>query len=113
SWYRTEMPAYTMAFSDKTVLLPKDADVLADHQSLAYVNGIIKVPEGHTSKGADGFNRHGDTAVAGALAYYASRAELEEYDYQTAQNETVSGGFEMFQAVTGNTFLPSVKGGLY
>lgn len=113
SWYRTEMPAYTMAFSDKTILLPKDADVLADHQSLAYVNGIIKVPEGHTSKGADGFNRHGDTAIAGALAYFASRADLEEYDYQNAQSETGSGGFEMFQTITSNTFLPSVKGGLF
>ncbi|MDA4636422.1 hypothetical protein NZA98_35965, partial [Escherichia coli] len=97
AWYRTEMPAYTMAFSDKTILLPADADILADHQSLAYVNGIVRVPEGHTSKGADGFDRHGDTAVAGALAYFASRADLEEFDYVAATAENAGHSALMFE----------------
>jgi phage FluMu gp28-like protein len=113
AWYRTEMPAYTMAFSDKTIQLPADADILADHQSLAYVNGIIKIPDGHTSKGADGFDRHGDTAIAGALAYYASRAELEEYDYIRAADEAGSSAFQMFQPPSGHGMLPELKGGLF
>lgn len=112
SWYRTEMPAYTMAFSDKTIILPMDADILADHQSLAYVNGIVKVPEGHTSKGADGFDRHGDSAIAGALAYYVSRADLEEFGYQKATDEELSGG-GMFARPAGGGLLPSVRGGLF
>lgn len=80
-WYRANMPAYIEAFTDRTVLLPADEDILRDHQGLQYVGGIIKVPEDHASKGADGFNRHGDTAVAGVLAWAASRANLPEYGY--------------------------------
>ncbi|CAD7055399.1 phage protein [Pseudorhizobium halotolerans] len=83
-WYAANMPPYIEAFSDKSLLLPVDADVLADHQALAYVNGIIKVPDEHSSKGADGYDRHGDTAPAGALAFYASRQDFAEYAYQPA-----------------------------
>ncbi|MDL2401263.1 hypothetical protein [Rhizobium mayense] len=85
SWYAANMPAYIEAFSDKTILLPKDADVLADHQALAYVNGIIKVPDGHSSRGVDGYDRHGDTAPAGALAFFASRQESISYAYEAGR----------------------------
>ncbi|KEC73919.1 Mu-like prophage FluMu protein gp28 [Rhizobium leguminosarum bv. phaseoli CCGM1] len=90
AWYSTNMLPYIEAFSDKTILLPRDADVLADHQALAYVNGIIKVPDNHTSKGADGYERHGDTAPAGALAFFASRQEPISYEYETNRKTTAS-----------------------
>jgi len=80
-WYGLWMPAYIEAFVDKSLLLPFDADVLADHQALAYVNGIIKVPDGHSSKGVDGYDRHGDTAPAGALAWFASNQDVILYEY--------------------------------
>lgn len=82
-WYALNMPAYIEAFTDKSLLLPFDADVLADHQALAYVNGIIKVRDEHSSKGADGYDRHGDTAPAGALAWFASCQDAIAYGYQT------------------------------
>jgi len=82
-WYSINMPAYTEAFSDKTILYPNDADILADHQALAYVGGIIKVPDGHSTKGVDGYDRHGDTAPAGALAFFASCQDYIAYDYET------------------------------
>ena len=82
-WYAANMPAYIEAFGDKSVLFPYDADVLADHQALAYVGGIIKVPDGHSTKGADGYDRHGDTAPAGALAFFASSMEAIAYEYET------------------------------
>ncbi len=83
-WYAINMPPYIEAFGDKTVLWPYDADILADHQALAYVNGVIKVPDEHSSKGADGYDRHGDTAPAGALGYFASRQDFTEYGYTPA-----------------------------
>lgn len=89
-WYNVNMPAYIEAFSDKTILLPHDADVLTDHQALAYVNGIIKVPDDHSSKGVDGYDRHGDTAPAGALGYFASLQESIAYDYQSTPSPTAS-----------------------
>lgn len=82
-WYALNMPAYIEAFTDKSLALPFDADVLADHQALAYVNGIIKVPDEHSSKGVDGYDRHGDTAPAGALAWFASCQDAIAYEYQT------------------------------
>lgn len=81
-WYAREMPAYIEAFGDKTVLLPAHADVLADHQALQFVDGIIRVPRDFRFKGSDGFDRHGDSAVAAALGYFASRQDYVEYDYR-------------------------------
>lgn len=82
-WYNLNMPAYIEAFTDRTVLLPFDADVLADHQALAYVNGIIKIPDDHSTRGVDGYDRHGDTAPAGALAWFASTQDMLDYGYET------------------------------
>ena len=112
AWYRTEMPAYVEAFSDGTILLPRHEDVLRDHQSLIYVNGIIKVPDDHRFKGTDGLDRHGDSAIAGALGYYASRADLDEYGYtpvSAASDERV----DMFERQGGGGFIPTMRGGLF
>lgn len=83
-WYRQEMPPYIEAFGDATIVLCRHADVLQDHQSLQFVDGIIRVPRDFRFKGSDGFDRHGDSAVAGALAWYASRQEVEEFGYEGA-----------------------------
>lgn len=84
-WYASNMPAYIEAFGDKTLLFPYDADIIADHQGLAYVNGIIKVPDEHSTKGVDGYDRHGDTAPAGALAWFASNQDAIAYEYETGR----------------------------
>ncbi|MCB1473820.1 MAG: hypothetical protein KDJ68_13300 [Rhodobiaceae bacterium] len=84
TWYRMQMPAYIEAFADRTVEHPRDEDIVRDHQALAYVGDYIKVPDDMTYKGLDGENRHGDTAIAGALAWFASRADFQEYGYHTA-----------------------------
>lgn len=81
-WYRLNSPPYIEAFSDRTVILPKHDDVLRDHQALAYVGGVIKVPDDYRFKGTDGFPRHGDSAIAGILAYAASRADYWEAGYR-------------------------------
>ncbi|CAN0654326.1 Mu-like prophage FluMu protein gp28 [Nitratireductor aquimarinus] len=112
SWYRTEMPAYVEAFSDGTILLPRNEDVLRDHQSLSYVNGIIKVPDNHRFKGSDGLDRHGDTAIAGALGYYASRADLEEFAYIPV-GERADERVDMFEQTSSSGFVPTLKGGLF
>lgn len=80
-WYREEMPPYIEAFGDGTIVLCQHEDVLQDHQSLQYVDGIIRVPRNFRFKGSDGFDRHGDSAIASALAFFASRQEVEEFGY--------------------------------
>jgi phage FluMu gp28-like protein len=81
-WYRQEMPPYIEAFGDGTIVLCRHADVLQDHQALQFVGGIIRVPKDFRFKGSDGNDRHGDSAVASSLAWYASRLEVEEIEYQ-------------------------------
>ncbi|APE43643.1 hypothetical protein BOO69_09620 [Sulfitobacter alexandrii] len=84
-WYRQEMPAYIEAFADGTIELCEHPDVLQDHQSLQYVDGVIRVPRDFRFKGSDGYDRHGDSAVASALAWYATSLEVEEFGYQGAE----------------------------
>jgi phage FluMu gp28-like protein len=71
-WYRDNMPRYKAAFEDGSITLPKDADILDDHRAVRMEKGVAKVPETLRSKGRDGGQRHGDAAVAGALAWYAA-----------------------------------------
>lgn len=113
SWYRTHAVAYTEAIGDRSFILPRDEDVLRDHQALSYVNGIIKIPDDHEVKGADGFERHGDTAVAGMLAHFASRAELEEYGYYTSDDDLGEDDMAMFAQPASGGLVPGRRGGLF
>ncbi len=88
AWYRINSTAYVEAFTDRTLILPRDEGVLQDHQALAYVNGVIRVPENHRFKGPDGFDRHGDTAIAGVLMWHASTLTPIAYGYMSAQDVT-------------------------
>ena len=85
-WYRQEMPPYVAAFGDSSILLPRHDDILQDHQSLQFVDGLIRVPRDFRFKGSDGFDRHGDSAVACALAWFASRQEFHSYDYMNLRD---------------------------
>lgn len=69
SWYRETMPKLKSRIEDKTVVLPKNADVLADLRSLRVVKGVARVPDVR-GKDATG-KRHGDAAVALAMAIHA------------------------------------------
>ncbi len=72
-WYREHMPPVKAALEDGTLDgLPRDADVLADLRAVQVVKGVPRIPDTRTT-GADQGKRHGDAAVAVALAYYASR----------------------------------------
>ena len=110
SWYRTNMPAYIEAFTDRTVVLPQNDDVLRDHQALAYVGDHIKVPDDLSFKGSDGLDRHGDTAIAGALAFAASRADLNEYGYVPQSEATEDLRPAMFQDDSRLPMLPRMRG---
>jgi phage FluMu gp28-like protein len=68
-WYRENMPKYKAAFEDRLISIPRHDDVLEDHRAIQVVRGVPRVPEGKTDKQG---RRHGDSAIAVALAYYAS-----------------------------------------
>lgn len=81
-WYRQHGTPYIEAFGDRTVRIAADADVVRDHQALQYVGGVVKVPDDMRYAGSDGFQRHGDTGIAGMLAWYASRQDAVLYEYE-------------------------------
>ncbi|TCS62575.1 terminase large subunit domain-containing protein [Varunaivibrio sulfuroxidans] len=83
-WYRENMPPYKAAFEDGAIALPKDADILADHRAIVMDRGVARIPENARTKDKQGGRRHGDSAIAGALAHFASRQDAMEYDYTAA-----------------------------
>ena len=81
SWYRETMPLLKAGIEDKSLILPKNADILSDFRSLRVVKGVARVPEQRTKDKTGG--RHGDSAVACAMMLDA-RKELgstEPWDY--------------------------------
>lgn len=88
SWYREEMPKFKRAFEDREILIPKDDDVFSDLRLLKVVKGIAQLPTGQRTLEAakKGKRRHGDAAIAAALAYFASAFEFSAYDYDGASN---------------------------
>jgi phage FluMu gp28-like protein len=70
-WYRENMPPFKAAIEDAKLTLPMDADVLADLRTIIMEKGVAKVPDNARVRGSDGRERHGDTAVALALATFA------------------------------------------
>ncbi|MBV8360850.1 MAG: hypothetical protein JO189_23385, partial [Deltaproteobacteria bacterium] len=88
-WYRENMPRYKAAFEDGTIELPRDANILADHRLLKMQQGVARLDERRNREVEGGGQRHGDSAIAGALAYYASYSNHQEYAY-TAVNRRSS-----------------------
>ncbi len=74
SWYLENMPKYKAAFEDRSILLAKDADVIEDHRAFKVIKGIAKLPDKKT-KSKDKKQRHGDSGIAGAMAWFATRQE--------------------------------------
>ncbi|PIP98540.1 MAG: hypothetical protein COW76_20475 [Shewanella sp. CG18_big_fil_WC_8_21_14_2_50_42_11] len=91
-WYLENMPKMKAAFEDDTISIPKDADVLNDLRAIQIIKGIPKIPDGQTDKKK---GRHGDAAIAIAMAYSASLEDLWEADWTAASkaNETNEMGY--------------------
>lgn len=84
-WYRTEMPPLRAAFEDGSIAIIKDDNHLADLRLVKVARGIAQVPPIRTDdKIQKGKKRHGDAAIALALAYYATRMTVEHYGYESA-----------------------------
>ena len=84
-WYRLEMPPLKVKFEDDAIALIADADHASDLRQVKVVRGVPLVPEIRVNEKADGGKagrkRHGDFAIALALADFASRQGWSEYGY--------------------------------
>lgn len=79
SWYLENMPKLKAAFEDAKLTIPADADQLNDLRALQVINGIIRLPKAKTDTGPN--QRHGDSAISKALAYFASLTEAQIIEY--------------------------------
>ena len=87
-WYREHMPPLKAALEDDTLTLPRDEEIVGDLRSLKLVRGVARIPERTLNDERQA--RHGDAAIAAALAFAASRAEPEEYGYEGAPRPLVA-----------------------
>lgn len=81
AWYLENMPKMKAAFEDDGISLPKDADIADDLRALQVIRGIPKLPDGKTG---DNKNRHGDAAIAIAMAIAASYDLAAEIEWTAA-----------------------------
>lgn len=78
SFYLNAFPKLKAALEDKTITLPKSADILADFRSVKLVKGVPKIVERVNEKDSH-LKRHGDSVIACLLGVYA-RSELGNYE---------------------------------
>lgn len=81
-WYRLQMPPLKAAFEDDQIAIIRDAEHLGDLRMVKLIRSIARVPP--VREGETGRKRHGDHAIALALAHFASRMRWSEYGYRSA-----------------------------
>lgn len=87
-WYRDTMPLLKEALEVAGFELPADPEIHSDFRALKRIDGVIQVPKTRNTVKGDGAKagkpRHGDAAIAAALAEHASLTPIMEYGYVTA-----------------------------
>ena len=73
-WYAVSFPKYKTAYEDRSIIVPKSEDIIADHRRVVLDKGRPRMDDGR-DKGSDGLKRHGDSAIAGLLAWMATQEE--------------------------------------
>lgn len=94
TWYLENLPRTKAALEDNTLSgIPKDSQVRDDLRALRVINGIPKLPAVKTQKGdGEKLQRHGDSAVALAMADYAMRREVVPIEFQALGVQRASSG---------------------
>lgn len=81
-WYNLNMPPLRTAFEDGSIALTADREHAVDLRMVKVIRGVPQIPQ--EREGEAGKKRHGDYAVALALAHFSTRLQWHEYAYQPA-----------------------------
>ena len=109
-WYRENMPKYKATLEANGMEIPADIDVATDHRLIRMIDGVARIPKERTTargeKAADGKKkkRHGDSAIAGALAHFASLMPIVAHEYTPVSELDRVGGL-MFEGTSGGRSL--------
>lgn len=90
-WYSASFPKYRAAYEDRSIIVPRSEDIIADHRRVVLDKGRPRMDDGR-DKGSDGEQRHGDSAVAGLLAWMATLQEG-----QPPAGESVAGDPDLYR----------------
>lgn len=99
SWNLENWPPAKAALEDRTVTIPMDNDILDDLRAVKVIKGVPKIPRDARTQDKRGGKRHGDSAIAYALALYAARKFdmcWSEWDFCTggsSQSSRIMRGF--------------------
>ncbi|ENK7461325.1 hypothetical protein QPB15_001786 [Vibrio parahaemolyticus] len=87
-WYGEWMPKLKAEFDDFNLTLPRHQHILDDLSNIKVVNGVPQIDKGRTKdlEGAKGDKRHGDFAVALAMAVRASWMEGSAIEFTPIPN---------------------------
>ncbi|MCJ2050890.1 hypothetical protein [Methylobacterium sp. J-070] len=97
-WYREAMPRLKDTLESRGMALPAHPDVLGDFKLIRMIDGIARVPRTRTVEKGDGAaagktkRRHGDAAIAAALAHFASLMPVIAYAYTPASMTIAPNG---------------------
>lgn len=80
-WYREWMPKFKAKFEDGDIEIPKTQDVIDDLRKIQMNKGVPQIEKG-SGKGADGKQRHGDSAVGLCMAVRATYMEGAPIEYE-------------------------------
>ncbi|ENY6783325.1 hypothetical protein ACF1CY_000741 [Providencia rettgeri] len=89
-WYGVWMPKFIGAFEDGVIELPRDENIAQDLRAIEQIDGVPMIAplERKDLKDA-GLVRHGDSAIAGCLAWYASLNLSAEIEFASAGGRDV------------------------
>lgn len=79
-WYREWMPKLKAEFEDGNLVIPRHEDIQSDMSKIQVKQGVPQIEKG-SGTGSDGQQRHGDFAVALAMAIRASWMEGGSIDF--------------------------------
>ena len=99
-WYRENMPKYKATLEARGMNMPADPYILDDHKLIKLVQGVARIPTTRSVEKGDAAaankkkRRHGDSAIAGALAHFASLMPIIDYDYRSVRDLQQDSPFE-------------------
>jgi phage FluMu gp28-like protein len=80
-WYRDWMPKLKARFEEFEIQIPKTDDVRTDLRKIVVKQGVAQIEKG-SGTGADGGQRHGDSAVSLCMAVRATYMDGAPIDFQ-------------------------------
>ncbi|MCP4562003.1 MAG: hypothetical protein GY873_08710 [Bosea sp.] len=119
-WYRENMPKLKATLEATGMDIPQDVEVGNDFRVIKMIDGVARVPKVRTTEKGEGAaegkkrKRHGDAAIAAALAHFASLMPIVAYSYTpvTAAGLAGSGLGSPFADQSFGNLIPSLRGGL-